>query len=60
MLFRSPQSAPTNQQAGWLLVQLLDDTRLRIEGVALPSIVAPANAGTAPTAFTGRAEIYLR
>ncbi len=48
-----PQStAPTTQQ-GWLLVQLLDAERLRIQAFSMAA--APA----APAAFTSAAELYL-
>lgn len=60
MTVGAPQSPSSNQQAGWLLVQLLDATRLRIEGIALSQVVAPASAGPAPAAFSSRAELYLR
>ena len=55
----APQSAPGNVQLGWLQVQLLDDGRLRIEATAAPYSTA-AGTAIAPTAFTGKAEIYLR
>lgn len=49
----APLSAPSTIQLGWLLVQLLDAERLRIEAVAFST--APA-----PSAFSAKAETYLR
>lgn len=60
MLVGAPQGPPTNLQGGWLLVQLLDASRLRIEAVPLAFASSIANAGPAPTAFSANAEIYLR
>lgn len=54
------QSPPTNLQHGWLLVQLLDSERLRVEAVPLQVFGTGVNAGPAPAAFTSRAELYLR
>lgn len=56
----APQSAPSNFQVGWLQVQLLDAAHLRIEATAVPYSVALAGNAVAPTAFSGKAEMYLR
>lgn len=47
----APLGAPLTTQLGWLLVQMQDTQRIRIEAVA---------AGPAPAAFTAAAETYLR
>jgi hypothetical protein len=49
----APQSEPTTQ-AGWLLVQLLDAARLRVQAISIDA------ARTAPTAFTAGAEVWVR
>ena len=49
-----PQGVPPTQQLGWLMVELQDSTRLRIEARSIDA------SRTAPTAFSTAAEIYLR
>jgi hypothetical protein len=56
----APQSPPLDQQSGWLLVQMQDAQRLRIEAVPMPAWTSTAAAGAAPTEFSGKAETYLR
>jgi hypothetical protein len=56
----APQSAPSNLQVGWLVVQLLDASHLRIEASALPNPMSVTAAGGGPRAFSGKAETYLR
>ena len=56
----APLAPPSNSQSGWLLVQLLDAERLRIEAVPLPFVSSIPVAGPPPTAFTAKAELYLR
>jgi hypothetical protein len=55
-----PQSPPIDLQSGWLLVQVLDAQRLRIEAVPTPFVAPMAAAGQVPTEFSSRAELYLR
>ena len=55
-----PTAPPVTTQVGWLLVQLLDDSRLRIEAMALPFVAEIPFVGAAPTAFTAGASIYVR
>ena len=49
----APQSEPTTQ-VGWLLVQLIDGERLRVQALSIEA------ARTAPTAFTAGAEVWVR
>ena len=56
----APLSPPLDSQSGWLLVQLLDAERLRIEAVPLPFVSSIRFTGPPPTAFTAKAELYLR
>jgi hypothetical protein len=56
----APQSPPLTTQAGWLLVQLLDAERLRIQAVPVAFTLPGESAAPAPTAFGPGAELYLR
>jgi len=49
-----PQAPPPTTQLGWLLVQLLDAERLRIQAISINDSRVP------PAAFTSGAELYLR
>jgi hypothetical protein len=55
----APMSPPTDTQAGWLLVQLIDATHLRVEAVPI-AIALTFAAGPVPQMFTSGAQIYLR
>ncbi len=56
----APLAPPSNQQQGWLLAHLLDAHRLRVEAVPLPFVAPLSFVGAPPTAFSAKAEIYLR
>jgi hypothetical protein len=60
MAVGAPQSPPSNTQSGWLQVQLLDASHLRIEATAVPYSVAVTGTPVAPTGFSAKAEMYLR
>ena len=60
LLAGTPLAPPSDSQSGWLLVQLLDAQRLRIEAVPLPFVVRMDLAGPPAATFSANAEIYLR
>jgi hypothetical protein len=55
----APGQPPSTTQIGWLLVQMLDGTHLRVEAVGI-TISQLSAAGPPPASFSANAQLYLR
>ena len=55
----APGQPPSTTQIGWLLLQMLDGTHLRVEAVGI-TISQPSAAGAPPASFSANAQLYLR